>query len=106
MLAQYNDVFPGCAERIVTMAENQASHRHRLESVVVQGNIAAEKRGQYFAFLLGAIAIVGGIYLIATGKEVAGYVSIISAIGGLSGVFVWGRIRQERERKKKEAAVR
>jgi uncharacterized membrane protein len=31
MLAHYEQVFPGCAERIVKMAENQAEHRQGLE---------------------------------------------------------------------------
>ncbi|MXY23205.1 MAG: DUF2335 domain-containing protein [Acidobacteria bacterium] len=32
LLAKYNEAFPDCAERIVAMTEQQAAHRHALES--------------------------------------------------------------------------
>ncbi len=101
MLAQYNEVFPGCAERIVAMAESQAEHRQHLEKTVIGGNVKAERLGQIFAFILGALAIVGGVVLIALGKDVQGLVAIIGALASLAGVFIWGRWRQERERDKK-----
>ncbi|MGI8784222.1 MAG: DUF2335 domain-containing protein [Acidobacteriota bacterium] len=104
-LAEYERVFPGCAERIVAMAEKQSAHRQDLERTVVRGNVNAERRGQICAFVLGAIAIGGGIYLIATGKDVQGLVAILGALGALAGVFVYGRRRQEKEREKKRQEV-
>lgn len=101
MLAQYNTVFPGCAERIVKMAESQSEHRQHLEKSVIESNVKAEQRGQIFAFILGALAIVGGIGLIAFGKDVQGLVAIIGALASLAGVFIWGRWRQEKERERK-----
>lgn len=57
--------------------------------------------GQVFAFILGLVAIGGGIYLISTGKDVQGLVAIVGALATLAGVFIWGRWRQEKERDKK-----
>ena len=96
MLAQYEGVFPGCAERIVKMAESQSEHRQHLEKTVIEGNVKAEKRSSIFAFFLGAIAILGGIILIGFGKDVQGLVAIITAIVSLVGVFFYGRWRQEK----------
>lgn len=45
-LVQYEAALPGCAERIVSMAEEQAAHRRALESRVITENLAAERRGQ------------------------------------------------------------
>lgn len=101
MLAQYNAVFPGCAERIVAMAEAQSVHRQDLERAVVLGNVAAEKRGQHYAFALGALAIVGGVALIAGGKDVQGLASILGALATLAGVFIYGRHQQAKERQRK-----
>lgn len=42
------------------MAEEQAAHRRELESLVIAGNVAAERRGQVSAFLLALAAIIGG----------------------------------------------
>ena len=106
MLARYNQVFPGCAERIVAMAESQSAHRQRLEAAHLAGSQKSERRGQTLGFTLGLIAIVGGIVLIALDKAVAGLVSIIVALGSLAGVFVYGRWAQKQERQQKRDEFR
>jgi uncharacterized membrane protein len=88
MLAQYNDAVPDGADRIVKMAEEQSSHRRKMES-----------RGQIFAFLLALVAIVGGIVLIALGRSAEGLVPLLSAIAGLIGLFIYGEVRAHSTRR-------
>jgi len=106
MLASYETVFPGCAERIVAMAESQSAHRQAMEMKAITGKIQNERLGQIFAFILGATAIVGGIVLIAFNKNVAGLTAILAALVALAGVFMYGRSAEtkERQRKRDEAA--
>jgi uncharacterized membrane protein len=106
MLAQFNQVIPNGADRIVSMAESQQQHRQALESAVVNGNVIAQRRGQLFGFLLGLVAIVGGIGLIAFDKSTQGLVAIITAFVALAAVFVYGRYEQERERERKRREAR
>ncbi len=106
MLERYNQIVPNGADRIIAMAESQLRHRHRLEGTVVDGNVAAQKRGQLFAFVLGFIAIVGGIVLIVLDKDAQGLAAIISAFVALAGVFIYGRWEQERERERKRQEAR
>ena len=105
LLAEYNEIIPNGAERILAMAERQRSHREGLEADVVRGNVAAQTRGSYFAFILGLVALVGGMLLIYVGKSVSGLVAIISAVTGLGGVFVYNKIEQKRERIEKANAL-
>src|SRR3990170_3173121 len=77
MLERYNQVFPGCAERIVLMAESQATHRQHLESTHLQGALEAQKRGQIFALIIGMAAVIGGVVLVAFDKDAAGLSAII-----------------------------
>ncbi len=98
MLAEYERIFPGCAERLVAMAESQLSHRQGLESAVVHSNVAAEKRGQWMAFVLAFAAIAGGVILIALGKDIQGLATILTTLVALAGVFVYGRYQQNKER--------
>jgi uncharacterized membrane protein len=92
---------PNGADRIVAMAESQSRHRQTLEARVVNGNVAARTRGQYCGFLLGLIALVGGIGLIAYDKNTQGLATIITAFTSLAAVFIYGRWQQERERERK-----
>ena len=102
-LAQYEAVLPGCAERIVSMAEEQAAHRRALESQVITGNLVAERRGQVAAFAMALVTIVGGVWLIYHGRDVGGLTAIIGALGGLAGAFVYGRRKDAEERRQKRA---
>ena len=106
MLARYNDVAPNGADRVIAMAETQVQHRQSLELAVITGNLENEKRGQIFAFILGLVAIVGGIGLIAFGKDTQGLVAIISTLTALAGVFAYGRWQQAQERQRKRAEAR
>jgi hypothetical protein len=51
------------------------------------------------------VALVGGFGLIFTGKSVDGLVAIISSLGVLAGVFVYGKYQQRQERIDKADAL-
>ena len=102
-LAQYEAILPGCAERIVSMAEEQAAHRRELETRVITGNLAAERRGQVAAFAIALVTIMGGVWLIYHGRDVGGLTAIIGALAGLAGAFVYGRRKGAEERRQKRA---
>jgi len=88
------------------MAESQMRHRQALESAVVNGNVEAQRRGQAMGFILGLVAILGGIGLIAFDKDAQGLSAIITAFVALAGVFVYGRFEQRRERERKREELR
>lgn len=96
-LQAFENTLPGAAERILALAEGQVAHRQQMERDVVASGIRLEQRGQVLAFVLGFVAILGGIVLVALDKSVAGFATVITAIAGLVGVGVWSRISQARE---------
>ena len=52
MLGQYDSVQNGFADRIVSMAESEQSHRQSLENVSVEAAIKTESRGQNYALFI------------------------------------------------------
>jgi uncharacterized membrane protein len=104
-LARYNDVVPNGADRIISMAEKQSTHRESLEKQVVEGNLTAQSRGQIEAFILALIVILGGIYLMATGKSGWGFAAIISSLAALVSIFALGKREQKNERVDKANAL-
>jgi uncharacterized membrane protein len=96
-LERYNDIVPGAANRIIVMAEGQHAHRQALELRVVSANIAAQKLGVVLGFIVAMTAILGGIYLVATGKQASGLAAIIAALAALVGTFVYGRQSQRKD---------
>lgn len=80
MLAQFDNIEPGLANRIVLMTEDNLAHIRECESHNLKESLKANKRGQSFAFCLSltALALSGyGLYL----DQLA-----FSSVSGLFGV--------------------
>jgi uncharacterized membrane protein len=105
LLAKYNELIPNGAERIMAMAERQSAHRESLEKRVVNGNVANQTRGSYFAFILALVSILCGVFLIHEGKSGEGLAAIITSVGGLVSVFFYSKREQRKERVEKAAAL-
>lgn len=89
----------------MAMAERQSEHREKLEARVVNGNVASQTRGAWFAFILCLAALGGGVYLIAIGKSASGLATIIGSLGTIGGVFVYAKREQKDERIQKSTAL-
>lgn len=105
MLAQYNDVIPDAAQRILVMAERQSAHREELETIVIKAGVKSQTRGAWFGFIISMTAILGGIYLITLGKDGQGLAAIISSLVALTAVFVIGKRKESKELKEKSEAL-
>jgi uncharacterized membrane protein len=105
LLAMYNDVVANGAERILGMAERQSAHRESMEAQVVKANLALQRQGSWFAFILAFLTIGGGIFLIYLGKDGYGLAAIIAALTSLAGVFFFSRREQRKERVEKATAL-
>jgi uncharacterized membrane protein len=101
VLIRYNDAVPNGAERILVMAEGQATHRQGLERAVVNGNIRAQARAQRYGLVIILAVVAVGAWLMSQGKDGYGFGTILAGLASLVGVFMWGRYRQERERREK-----
>lgn len=92
ILAGYDEVHPGLAERIVRLAEDEAAHRRGLQTKVVDHNLVYESRAQRFA-LAAMLSIVGLAALMAcldradAGAWVAGTVVV-----GVIAAFIGNRV--------------
>lgn len=97
-LAKYNDVIPGAAERIITMAEQQVIHRHILEKKVIDSDINNSRLGLHYGLIIGLVAILGGILCVVLGNEIGGGIIGGTGVTGLVSVFVYGSSQRRKER--------
>lgn len=109
MLAQYEQVHPGLAERIIRtvelpmeMAKEQQEHRHALEQKVIGSDIRRSWAGLAAGFIVATVAIGGGVLLVLEDKPLAGLASIITALVALVAVFVATDRRRAAERQDKD----
>jgi len=97
ILAGYDQVLPGAADRIITMAEKNQGHRHALEAKVIPAGIRSERIGQILAFILYLTTLASGTYLVAAGKETVGVVEMLGSTGTFAALYFKGQVEKKRE---------
>lgn len=107
IIREWEDLLPGSADRLLTMAERQAEHRMSLEKTVIQGDSQRANWGLGLAFVVTLVLISGGLVLIGLGHDVAGASVIGTNAIGLAALFIYGQESRKKERKERmEAALR
>lgn len=94
ILAGYEEIVPGAADRILRMAENEAKHRHSVDDQCVRADSRDSLLGIIAAFIIGMTCVVGGIVVILNDSEWLGAITgFILAGGGMAsiiGAFIHG----------------
>ena len=101
-LREYDAILPGAAERIMTLAEAEAKHRHTMDvegarqnDTVIEKSFDERKRGQWFGLIIGSLALVTAIIaLLNNHPTVAGVIGGTAAVGLVS-AFLVGRLRRK-----------
>jgi len=94
ILEQYDEVLPGLAERIVTMAEKEQGHRHAMD----RGIMGLFSRGQWFGFIMGIVTLLLGSWLLYEGRDLSGFGIVIVGIGSIIASLLFGRQKEKQQR--------
>lgn len=102
MLEKYDVILPGLADRIITLAEGEASHRRGMErdALVLQGESnkqysLSQRRGQIFGLILIVLAFgLAGFALYLDEGAVAGTVASVT-ITAICGAYLAGRFAKK-----------
>ncbi len=91
-LREYDDVVPGAAERILSMAERNLEHNVGMDQKVVGADIADRKLGMWLGAGLFALLILGAFLtlFVTSNPVVPGLFLGTAAIGGVV-AFIRGR---------------
>ncbi len=94
-LAQYDKIVPGAAERILSMAELEQSHRHSLENEYAKASFEDMRlehedlvRGQQCAFVVALAMLAVSAFLINQGQALGGTILGGSTLGMIVLAFV------------------
>lgn len=105
-LEQYNRILPSAADRIISMAEREQEHRHKMQEKLVDSQVLDKKQErtekrleQVFGLTIGVVTIIAGSATVVLNSSIAGEVAggLIGSSGviGLVSVFVLGRREQK-----------
>ena len=90
-LAQYNELIPHGAERIMKMAEKQSEHRISIEDTVIISREFQSKRGQVFAFIIAFVFAIVGCYSINRGYPWPAGIAWGATLVSLVSTFIGGK---------------
>jgi len=102
ILKGYEDVLPGSADRILQMAENEADHRHKMDNKIITSRSRDSFLGVIFGFIISAIGVGGGVYLVATGTAGVGAAITAMSLSSLVGVFIYGTRESQKQSQNKD----
>ena len=82
MYGAYEDVLPGSADRILSMAESEQRHRIEWETDALHASMRDTKSGQRFGFAALTVCIGAAVFLAMHGHDtVAGIMAGVSVVG-------------------------
>ena len=97
LIADYGKIDSSFPERIMTLAENETAHRHRMEEKALNADIEDMKAervyqriGQLFGLTIGLTAVIGGLITSVKGQPIAGSLIGVGGVAGLVKVFIVG----------------
>ena len=101
-LADYENILPGLAERIVRMPEREQEHRHRFLDEEGQRQFVLKRWGQHYALLGMLLLLAFSVFLALIGEPgLAGTVAV-STIAAVVGIFVTGKVADVKAAKAEE----
>jgi len=89
IIAGYEKVLAGSADRIIKMAEKEQDHRHQIQLRGQSHQAKLTFIGQLFAFIIGFSGIAGGIYLVKNDKSIAGFSVFFTSLAVLVGAYFY-----------------
>jgi uncharacterized membrane protein len=101
LLKEFDSVVPGCAERIIRMAEEQSNHRQFLEKTVIVGDSKRANHGLWVGGAIAVLFLVGAVFLIHEGHDWAGVALGSVDLVGIVGAFIYGTRSRKAERSEK-----
>lgn len=96
MLARYEEICPGFAERTLAMAERNAAARQINETAVITSNIKHEGQGQWMAFILALAFLCVGAFALWLHEVGVGVGIWTVDIVAIIGMFIYRQRRIER----------
>ncbi len=101
ILAAYEKVLPGAAERIFGRFEAQSDHRMKMEADVVSSNTFSQRWSTILASVIALLVTAGTLFLTHEGRYAEGLSIFFVTLFSFLGTYVIGKKFQAEERRDK-----
>lgn len=105
IVAGYEQHLPGSADRILTMAEEQQSHRIQQENRGQRAAIERDKRAMNRGFALALGLMLVSALAIYLGSDLVGFGMVATSVVSIAGVFLYSHHSTQQELRDKRASM-
>ena len=77
-LAQFNQIIPNGAERIITMVEQEQAHRIAHEQTKLTASVGDFRRGHWLGAALGLVSVAGAVFTAYIGAHPTVSIALVS----------------------------
>jgi uncharacterized membrane protein len=91
MLAEYEKILPGLADRIVGMAEGDLAHNHQMQSKGLGAEIRERLVGQVGTIAIALMALVVSGWMVSSGHPLPGFILGGATLAGIATVLIGGK---------------
>lgn len=106
IIKDYENILPGSADRIISMAEKQADHRRDIEKIAVKSGSNDSRLGIICGTIVCALVIASGTFVSwITNSPYPAATSVLGGLSSIVGVFIYGTRSNAKERKGKNEAA-
>lgn len=102
-MAKYAKINSNLVDRIVSLAEKESDHRHKLEFLALETDaklpnkhLAERKLGQIFGFSIGVIGLLCSVAIAWMDHEITAAIIGGTTVTGLVGTFIAGQVMSKK----------
>jgi uncharacterized membrane protein len=88
VLRQYEEIYPGFTNRLLTIVEEEGKHRRSMDQPTLDANYKLARAGQIVAGVVCMTALVSGTVLVYVGNTPVGVAVMFGAIASVVGPFL------------------
>ncbi|MCY4456292.1 MAG: DUF2335 domain-containing protein [Chloroflexi bacterium] len=96
-LDAYESTLPGAADRILSLTEREARHRHEMVSQLVSAEAHQTKWIPRYILALALVTMAFAVVAVLAGYPVAGTLIAVLDLGGVAGSYLYGIWKSTRE---------
>ncbi|QVI33958.1 DUF2335 domain-containing protein [Lacticaseibacillus chiayiensis] len=103
MMAQYERILPGSADRILGMTEKKLDYQIRMQEKQLEKAYQDSHLGLWFGFVIAIICIISGTLIALFTSTGVGVAVIFGSLATLAGIFVYGSRGEKSSEKKHQS---
>ena len=96
-LDAYESTLPGAADRILSLTEREARHRHEMVAELVSAEVHQTRWVPLYILMLALVTMVFAVIALLAGYPVVGTLIAVLDLGGVAGSYLYGIWKSARD---------